>query len=394
MLCAQCARKIAAGATECPDCAGDPLLDGRYRLDRQLTSDSFGVSYRATRVADGQLVRARSCLLRRLDSGFAERLEQLRDLVHPSLPRRLDEFTRGEGSLATLWLVDEYIAGHTLADAIAAAADRRVDAARVLTALRELAGLLVFLHRQPVAIVHGAIAPQSILMQPEDRGVVLLDLACASEAVHVSGTRGLAGSLEYAAPEQLYAAATPAADVWALAAVSVAALSGAPLSSLRDADASLRWRGAVEVDASFAAILERMLEPDPARRIGAAELVAALASVPQPKPRRPTHHPWTGQDTTTPARVAPRVPPRSPPKPKPKPKQPPRAGAEQRTRSGKTDVPVRRPEELSRELSQAQQAAVGIQEQQRSQMALARVLVVLLTAVIAALATYIALNLR
>ncbi len=385
MVCARCARKVAAGAPECPNCMSDPLLDGRYRLARELASDSIGVSYRATRADDGLLVRARACMVRRLDPDHGDRLARLCKLDHPSLPRRLDEFVSGEASLATRWLIDEHITGHTLAEAIAAAPEHRVAVSRVAAMLGDLASLLTYLHRQTPPVVHGAITPTLILLQSGDRPACLLDLGLASGAVHGAGTRGLTDSLGYLAPEQLYADATTASDIWALGAVAVVALSGSAPSILRDTRSAPRWRERTDIDPSFAAILEGMLDTDPSARISAAELAEAVAKLElASKPSAPQHFPWTA---SKPPRAAHR-----PPLPNPKALPTAGANASRRTATARPDAPVMRPEELSRELSQAHQVTVALEQQQRSQLALARVLVVLVAAVIAALATYIALT--
>lgn len=66
--------------------------------------------------------------------------------------------------------------------------------------------------------------------------------------------------------------------------------------------------------------------------------------------------------------------------------------AHKRDVSNTPDVPmIRRPEELSQELSQAHNATIALLHQQRTKMALERVLLVFVTAVIAGLATYLAL---
>src|SRR5690606_41632886 len=120
MICARCAREVAAGAQRCPSCSGDPLLDGRYRLDRQLVHDSVGVSYRATRIDDASLVRARSCVLRRLP-GEPERSARstvLRELDHPGLPRWLDELVVGDDQLATSWTIHQHFGGPSLAQTL------------------------------------------------------------------------------------------------------------------------------------------------------------------------------------------------------------------------------------------------------------------------------------
>lgn len=377
MICARCAREVAAGAQRCPNCSGDPLLDGRYRLERQLGEDSVGVSYRATRIEDATLVRARSCMLRRLpgEPERAARSRISRELDHPGLPGWIDEFVIGDDPLATLWSIHEHLGGRSLTEALAEAPERRFDGPRTIRLLRELAELLAYLHGRHPPVVHGALTPSRIQLRSGDGRACVLDLGHASAAVHGAGNRGLAEQLAYAAPEQLHADPIPASDVWTLGAIALVSCSGASLASLRDAQRSLRWRERVTISPDLADVLARMLEPDPAGRISAAELVDMLASL-EPASERPNrraerHHP----------------PPSSPPKP-----VPPRAST--RVAGNKSDVPVMRPDELSRELSQAHHALSSLAQQQRTHLVLARVLVVIVAAVIAGLATYVVWSLN
>lgn len=359
MICARCAREVAAGAQRCPSCAGDPLLDGRYRLDRQLANDSIGVSYRATRVDDATLVRARSCMLRRLpdEPERSARLAMLRELDHRSLPRWLDSIVVGEGSLAMLWTIHEHAAGQSLTEALAAAPERRFDQARTVAMMRDLADALAYLHEQPTPLIHGALAPAHVQLRVRDRPAWLLDLGCAPAVVHGASNRGLADALAYSAPEQLHGDPTTASDVWALGAIAIVALSGARLSGLRDASQRLRWRDRVRVTPELAALLERTLEPDPARRITAARLRHALDRLPVGNVAA------VQRAEVTPAR--------------------PRA----------SDVPIMRPDELSRVLSQADHAASTLARQRRTRLVVARVLVAIVTALIAGLATWVAITL-
>jgi serine/threonine protein kinase len=366
MICARCAREVAVGAQRCSNCGGDPLLDGRYRLDRQVASDSVGVSYQATRVEDAVLVRARSCMLLRLpdEPERSARLTVLHELQHPAVPRWLDELVIGEGSLATLWSIHEHIPGQSLAELLTTSPEHRFDEAQTVALLRELADALVYLHERDSPVVHGGLWPALILLRPEGRGACLLDLGCASAAVHAVGNRGLAERLAYTAPEQLYANARSASDVWALGAIAIVMLTGASIQNSRDASHAVRWRERINVDSRLADLLERMLEPDPAGRINAAtmrEQLATLAGTP------------SRQHRTT-------LPKRNPPRPV--------------ASSRPVDVPIMRPDELSRELSQAQRVAATLARQQRRRMMVARVLVAIVTAVIAGLATYMLLALN
>jgi hypothetical protein len=64
-----------------------------------------------------------------------------------------------------------------------------------------------------------------------------------------------------------------------------------------------------------------------------------------------------------------------------------------RVRAQSPDIPIMRPEDLSRELSQAYQATAALELRQRKRLSFARVLVVLIAAMIAALTTYLAAHL-
>lgn len=361
MICARCAREVATGAQRCQNCLADPLLDGRYRLDRQLVSDSVGVSYQATRVEDATLVRARRCMLRRLPDHPQRSawLTRLRELDHPAVPRWLDELVVGEDSLATLWLIHEHVAGQSLASALAVAPQHRFDQAQTRALLRDLAEALAYLHERPTPVIHGGLSPALVQLRSGGREACLVDLGCASGVVHGAGNRGLAESLAYSAPEQLHGDPTPASDVWALGAIAIVALSGVSVKNLRDASHRLRWRDRIVVDPELAALLERMLEADPTRRITATQLRHALAGVARPSESRTKDE-------------APCAPERGPDVP---------------------DVPIVRPDELSRELSQADHATSTLAQQQRTQLLLARVLVAIVTALIAGVATWIVVRL-
>ncbi|MFO7565914.1 MAG: serine/threonine-protein kinase [Enhygromyxa sp.] len=361
MICARCAREVATGAQRCPICSGDPLLDRRYRLDHQLAHDSLGVSYRATRIEDAVLVRARSCMLRRLpaEPERSAHVAMLRELEHPALAAWLDEFVSGEDPLACLWTIHAHVGGQSLAQALAAAPERRLDEARVTTLLRELAELFAYLHARPEPVIHGSLTPSLIQLRSPDHGACLLDLGCASSAIHGAGSRGLAERLAYAAPEQLYADPTPASDIWTLGAVAIVALSGVSLASLRDGQRALRWRDRIAVSPGLGELLAGMLEIDPAHRISAAELGERLAALAEPEPRKHTA------------------------------RGPSSARARERVRPSKSDAPIMRPDELSRDLASAQEVASTLARQQRTQLLLARLIVVIITAVIAGVATYV-----
>jgi hypothetical protein len=356
MLCAQCLRRLDTSVQRCPACMADPLLAGRYRLDRTLEETAGESSYRATRVEDALLARARAVNL-----DHSSPREQLRATVariskleHRGLPRMIEHCEIG-GETERLWLIHEYVRGRTLAELVLAEPERKRDPVWLLGVLAELAAVLGYLHEQSPAVAHGQISANSILVGdgPELR-VCLLDLQLSAQVLE-SGS--------------------PAADVRAL---------GSLLSS---------W-DVGHGDRQLALLIERMLAEDPERQItsaGLREAVAGLvrargyedrrspptlALVRRPTPRFVRLEQVHGPDGSV-SQTSHPVPPTSS-----------RVGA--RRPSG--DIPIMRPDELSRELSQAHHASAEIEQRERKQLVFARVGVALLVAMITALVTYLAMH--
>jgi serine/threonine protein kinase len=75
------------------------------------------------------------------------------------------------------------------------------------------------------------------------------------------------------APEQFAGEAGPATDIYGLGVLAVALLSWRKPSTMMTYDRGFQWREHVELDAGPRALLGRMLQPDPGKRIAdAAEL--------------------------------------------------------------------------------------------------------------------------
>lgn len=55
MICARCYDISENVGAHCGMCGGSPLLEGRYRLEAQVGQGASARTYRAVRVADGQV---------------------------------------------------------------------------------------------------------------------------------------------------------------------------------------------------------------------------------------------------------------------------------------------------------------------------------------------------
>ena len=192
-------------------------------------------------------------------------------ISHPNLVSVFDAVTSDEGDLV---VVMEYVRGETLRDAL----NRRgvLPTGETLRILDGVAAGLDAIHRR--GIVHRDIKPSNILLG-DDGAVKVADLGIASVPDHtqITTTGSVLGSLRYMAPEQLEdQPASPASDIYALAAVAYEMLTGAkarqetnpgalahaiatqPAPDLRD--------GWAQAPAAAAAVIRDAMAADPGRR--------------------------------------------------------------------------------------------------------------------------------
>lgn len=383
MVCAKCLRQIDAGAQRCPACEGIPIVMGRYRLDRTLRDDPGAVSYRATRIEDGLLVRAHMLTRGQTEAPAHRQVLDHSALDHPALPQELD--AELDLDRACVWLIREHIRGETLAALLEAGAERVREPDHVLQILADVADALAYLHGQQPPVVHGCISPTTILARDEAR---------TSTTICVVSLLDMPASWD---------TQSPAADVRALGRV------GAALLSLE----SSAWPS--HQRKGLAALIERTQSPNPPQAITSAELRDAIVELRTclPDPAKPEREPRSPPTTARPTTPAPRFMMLEPGRPS-RPSRPsvpsvkipkaPLDPSRQRVTSRSLgtfhghrskpslDIPVMRPEDLSRELSQAYQATAALEDRQRKRLSFARVLVVLIAAMIAALTTYLAMH--
>lgn len=162
----------------------------------------------------------------------------------------------------------------------------QVDHDGVRDALAQMADALTALHAQHK--LHRDIKPQNVLI---DRGgrVVLLDYDLVLDAIDNGRPipLGVAGTPIYMAPEQLWGMPpTPASDWYSVGAMTFEVLTGKTpvaepgvLRALNGSSNAPRPRMlAPETPADLDEAVARLLEPDPVRRAGAADVLALLAA--------------------------------------------------------------------------------------------------------------------
>ncbi len=202
----------------------------QLKLDRYRQLSQLGTGGMSTVVLAEDTVLGRKVALKRLNPTGDEhgslrlRREALigASVSHPNLVSVYDIVTTDDGEQV---LVMEYVHGETLRDVLARGG--RLPTGWVLKVLDGVAAGLDAIHS--AGIVHRDVKPGNILLGVNG-DVKLADLGVASAAERTGLTvdhDAVIGTFSYMAPEQLDAKpATPAADIYALAAVAFEALSG------------------------------------------------------------------------------------------------------------------------------------------------------------------------
>jgi serine/threonine protein kinase len=244
------------------------VLDEKYVIVRSLGSGPTGNLYEAENLLLGKRVAIKMinpALARR--PGVAERVlakaREAASLDHPNIASLLD---LGEMD-GTPYLVTEQLSGHSLEREIDAANPSTVPAACDL--ILQVLAALDYAHAN--GVVHGALHPNNVLIAYPRPGVPWVKvtdfgLFQALEDAHGDGPhRAPAGG--YRAPEYgLNGVIDQRADVYSAAALLHALLHGVAPGT--EAESSSR------VPAELTRLLAAALKPNPADRIGSAQLLA------------------------------------------------------------------------------------------------------------------------
>jgi eukaryotic-like serine/threonine-protein kinase len=287
-------KRLGAGGSSTVHLAEDTLLGRQVALKRIHTPDD---------------VSARSRLRREALIGAS--------VSHPNLISIYDIVTTDEGEDV---IVMEYLEGETLADRLRGG--RKPEVGEALGILDGVASALGAIHAERV--VHRDVKPSNILLGI-DGSVKLADLgiAAALNRTQITTAGAVMGTFSYMAPEQLEGAdATPAVDVYALAAVAYEVLGG---ERARQEDNPLALAHAIatqpppdlrrvwpQAPAAAAEVLATGMSREPATRPQTArELIARLRTALDPRPTeavaaRPlSGAPWSAAPRRRPSRGGP-----------------------------------------------------------------------------------------
>jgi serine/threonine-protein kinase len=279
------------------------LLDHRYQVIRVLATGGFGQTYIAQ---DTKRPGNPICVVKhlkpantdpkvfdtakRLFHGEAETLEKLGN--HDQIPRLLAYFDDNQ----EFYLVQEFVEGHPLSTELLP--NSRWSEAQVIQLLREVLGILIFVHRQ--GVIHRDIKPDNIIRRASDKKLVLVDFGAVKQlrasSMHASRTLMFTavgypsatvaiGTPGYMPTEQGQGKPRPNSDVYALGIIAIQALTGVPPIDLQEDPhtGEILWQHLVPVSNELAEVLTKMVHYHFKDRYqSASEVLQALQSISSP----------------------------------------------------------------------------------------------------------------
>ena len=224
--------------TAAPGASGDPLvgrlLDRRYRIGPRIARGGMASVYEAT---DTRLDRTVAVKVMHPglgdDDEFAQRFVRearaAARLNHPHVVGVYDQGDDTSDGTDTVFLVMEYVPGHTLRDVIRKEAP--MPPVRALALLEPVVSALAAAHR--AGLIHRDVKPENVLIADEQHGgqVKVADFglakAVSADTQHTATGGVLIGTVSYLAPELVVDGRADArADVYAVGVVLYELLTG------------------------------------------------------------------------------------------------------------------------------------------------------------------------
>jgi serine/threonine protein kinase len=206
----------------------ETVLQGRYRIVRQLGQGGMGAVYEAVDQRLDTTVALKETLFaeERLRKQFEREARLLARLHHPALPRVSDHFSEGDGQ----FLVMQFIPGDDLSEMMTRKRGP-FPADQVLTWADQLLDALDYLHTQDPQIVHRDIKPQNLKLTSRGQ-IILLDFGLAKgqagEISRVTTSASIFGyTPNYAPLEQIQGLGTDSrSDLYSLGATIYHLMTG------------------------------------------------------------------------------------------------------------------------------------------------------------------------
>ena len=249
-------------------------IAGRYEVAHALGHGAFGRTYLARDRTTGRTVAVKLLDPRGAHDWKAHELFEreasvLRALRHHGIPEVHDLVSEVHHGATVTFLVMEYIEGSSIARMIEER--RQLDPAHVVHLFLEMLNVLEYLHGRVPPILHRDIKPANIIVRP-DGLPTLVDFGSVRRVFLGPDETGstVAGTYGYMPYEQYMGQATPASDLYALAATFLHLLTGRPPRDFMTGEGRIEVPETIPGDPRLRPMLARLLRPSPADRFANA----------------------------------------------------------------------------------------------------------------------------
>ena len=279
------------------------LLRNHYLIIRQLGHGGFGRTY----LAKDQYRFDELCVLKEFapqvqgsyalkksEELFEREAQTLYRLNHPQIPQFRELFREKIENKGYLFVVQDYVEGLNYRDLLHQRQQQQkaFNEAEMLRLMQQLLPVLAYIHER--GVIHRDISPDNIIQRQSDGLPILIDFGGVKQIQakidsevshdHSYGTPATRlGKVGYAPDEQMRLGVVYShSDLYALAATILVLLTAKePQYLINSQDLSWNFQQ-VNISPQFAAILNKMLAPQPGERYPSAQAVLRALETMQP----------------------------------------------------------------------------------------------------------------
>ncbi|MEM6401787.1 MAG: RDD family protein [Cyanobacteria bacterium P01_D01_bin.116] len=268
----------------CFGCGSELLLEGRYRVTKELGGGGFGKTYEVYE-ARSNTNKVLKVLINNHPKAielFQREAEVLKSLNHPGIPKVESDsyftyFSRSSTEPLHC-LIMEKIEGLDLWEYIRQRQQRPIDEKLAIQWLSEIVEILQQVHSQN--FFHRDIKPSNIMLRPNGR-LALIDFGSAREVTQTYIAKQVQGQVTgimtagYSPPEQMHGQAMQQSDFFALARTFIFLLTGRePGDFYNVKNGELRWQETtLGVKPEFASLINQMMEHTPHLRPANTQII-------------------------------------------------------------------------------------------------------------------------
>ncbi len=273
----------------CQSCGSELLLQGRYRVKRELGGGGFGKTYELiNRTGEAKVLKILINHHPKAIELFQREAEVLKILNHSGIPKVEADgyfvyFPKSQEQLHCL--VMEKIEGLDLYEYIKQRDHRPIDEQLAIEWLKELTVILQQVHNQN--FFHRDIKPPNIMLR-SNGGLALIDFGTVRQVTGTYVAKQAIGEVTgviskgYTPPEQINGQAMQQSDFFALGRTFVYLLTAQDPNQFYDPQTDeLKWRDAVpKVSPQFGDFFDRMMARLPSQRpANTVEVLQQLTSI-------------------------------------------------------------------------------------------------------------------